>query len=194
LGQVLEWLSSRGARFIAAFPGLDTDKESGRLALRTIIEVASWERLRLVERTPIGMRAARRKGPASLADYPMLLDRIAGMRANGMTLQAIADELNAERAPTIRGGAKWRPSSVEVAAGHQRPPMRYGLDVWSRAVDGYNAGAPEVISDIESALRALPVLFHGGACARGVERVIHGQLAVTNRREIGSVDENWRGF
>jgi hypothetical protein len=38
-----------------------------------------------------------------------------------MTLQAIADTLNAEGVPTLRGGAEWRPSSVQAAAGYKRP-------------------------------------------------------------------------
>ncbi len=42
LGRVLEWLSRSNARFIAAASGLDTQQESGRLAVRTIIEVARW--------------------------------------------------------------------------------------------------------------------------------------------------------
>ena len=127
LGRVLEWLAHREARFVVAGPGLDTEEEAGRLALRTIIEVSRWERERLVERTRNGMRAARRKGPASVADHPELSERIAGMRAEGMTLQAIADQLNADRIPTVRGGAKWRPSSVQAAAGYHRPPGSYTL-------------------------------------------------------------------
>ena len=43
------------------------------------------------------------------------------MRKSGMTLQAIADTLNAEGVPTVRGGARWRPSSVQTAAGYKRP-------------------------------------------------------------------------
>ena len=43
------------------------------------------------------------------------------MRAEGMTLQAIADSLNDEGVPTLRGGQKWRPSSVQAAAGYRRP-------------------------------------------------------------------------
>jgi hypothetical protein len=46
------------------------------------------------------------------------------MREAGMTLQAIADVLNAEGVPTLRGGAQWRPSSVQSAAGYRRPPKR----------------------------------------------------------------------
>ena len=37
-----------------------------------------------------------------------------------MTLQAIADTLNADGVPTTRGGAQWRPSSVQTAAGYKR--------------------------------------------------------------------------
>jgi hypothetical protein len=43
------------------------------------------------------------------------------MRESGMTLQAIADTLNGEGVPTLRGGSEWRPSSVQAAAGYKRP-------------------------------------------------------------------------
>jgi hypothetical protein len=43
------------------------------------------------------------------------------MRASGMTLQAIADTLNREGVPTLRGGSEWRPSSVQAAVGYKRP-------------------------------------------------------------------------
>ena len=50
------------------------------------------------------------------------------MRAANMTLQAIADQLNAEGVPTLRGGAKWRPSSVQAALGYRRPGNRSPRD------------------------------------------------------------------
>jgi hypothetical protein len=43
------------------------------------------------------------------------------MRNAGMTLQAIADRLNQEGVPTVRGGAMWRPSSVQASLGYKRP-------------------------------------------------------------------------
>jgi DNA invertase Pin-like site-specific DNA recombinase len=127
LGRVLDWLSRHDARLVAVGAGLDSDEEAGRLVMRTIIEIARWERQRLVERTRKGMRAARRNGPASVADYPELTERIATMRAQGMTLQAIADQLNADGIPTVRGGVKWRPSSVQAAVGYHRPPAGHML-------------------------------------------------------------------
>jgi DNA invertase Pin-like site-specific DNA recombinase len=135
LGRVLEWFSSHHVRLVVADPGFDTDEEVGRLTVRTLIEVARWEQQRLIERTRPGIRAARRNGPASVADLPQLRQRIGNMRDDGMTLQAIADRLNAEGVPTVRGGAKWRPSSVQTAIGYQRP-ARYVLSEISRHSSG----------------------------------------------------------
>lgn len=129
LGRVLDWLAHHDARLVAVVPGLDSSEEAGRLTIRTIIEMSRWERERLIERTRSGMRAARRKRPASVADYPQLRERIARMRAEGMTLQAIADQLNADAIPTVRGGAKWRPSSLQAATGYQRRPASHTLDL-----------------------------------------------------------------
>ena len=61
------------------------------------------------------------------------------MRASGMTLQAIADTLNREGVPTIRGGALWRPSSVQAATGYKRP-ARNGPKSRSRPAE--RAGRP----------------------------------------------------
>jgi hypothetical protein len=75
------------------------------------------------------LEAARAKGQRigrpGVEDVPELKERIAVMRADGMTLQAIADRLNEEGVPTLRGGEKWRPSSVQAAVGYRRPPRRW---------------------------------------------------------------------
>jgi DNA invertase Pin-like site-specific DNA recombinase len=143
LGSVLIWLTRREARLVVAVPRIDTGEQTGRLVVRTIIEVSSWERKRLGERTRDGMRAAGRKGPASVADSPDLRARIAAMRSTGMTLQAIADQLNAEGVPTVRGGAKWRPSSVQAAVGYQRPPTSHTPDLRLARTDHKHAEAYE---------------------------------------------------
>jgi DNA invertase Pin-like site-specific DNA recombinase len=129
LAELLEWFSRSGARLVVAATGLDTGEQDGRLAARALIEVSDWERVRLGERTRRGMEAARREnrrvGRAGVADDPDLSVYIAEMRADGMTLRAIADRLNEEGVPTIRGGARWRPSSVQVAVGYRRPSRRF---------------------------------------------------------------------
>ena len=124
LGEVLDWFARSDARLVAAAQELDTAQEDGQMAARTLIEVSGWERERLSERTQKGLEAARLGGRfqrRAVADDPELRDRVAAMRAEGMTLQAIADRLNDEGVPTVRGGAMWRPSSVQAAAGYKRP-------------------------------------------------------------------------
>ncbi len=124
LGAVLRRLSGGRARLVAAAQSLDTQDEDGRLAATLLVEISGWERKRLSERTRNGLIAARKSGRATgraaVADYPDLLASISGMRDKGMTLQAIADRLNADGVPTIRGGALWRHSSVQVALGYRR--------------------------------------------------------------------------
>jgi DNA invertase Pin-like site-specific DNA recombinase len=124
LGTIIEWLTNLNARLVAAAQGLDTQSEDGRLAADMLIEVLRWERDRLSERTRNGLKAARMNGKSSgrraVTDDPGLSERIAQMRAQGMTLQAIADRLNEEGVPTVRGGTKWRHSSVQAAAGYRR--------------------------------------------------------------------------
>jgi Resolvase, N terminal domain/Recombinase len=109
LGQVIDWVEDLGARLVVIDIDLDTDTEQGRLAARALVRVGALERERVVA---VGPR---------LVDATALRARIASMREDGMTLQAIADTLNAEGVPTLRGGSEWRPSSVQAAAGYKRP-------------------------------------------------------------------------
>ena len=137
LGAILRWFNRSAVRLIAVAQALDTLDRDGRLAARALVEVSNWERQRLSERTRKGLEAARQAGASggrpAVSDYPELRRRIARMRAQGMTLQAIADRLNEESVPTVRGGAKWRHSSVQAAAGYRRqrrtaaaPPLKIG--------------------------------------------------------------------
>jgi DNA invertase Pin-like site-specific DNA recombinase len=125
LSPLLSWFDSERRTLIAIDLHLDTSTEAGRLAAGAIAGVGGWEHERISERTRRGLEAARSRGTAqgrtAVADIPELQERIAGMREQGMTLQAIADALNEEGVPTLRGGAMWRPSSVQRATGYRRP-------------------------------------------------------------------------
>jgi DNA invertase Pin-like site-specific DNA recombinase len=125
LSPLLDWFTSRERTVVAIDFRLDTATAAGRLAATALAGVGGWERARLSARTRRGLEAARargsRNGRAAVADVPELRERIARMRGQGMTLQAIADVLNDEGVATLRGGAKWRPSSVQRATGYQRP-------------------------------------------------------------------------
>ena len=129
LGTIVNWLERNGVRLITVELNLDTASSGGRLTTRALTSVAGWEHERLSERTRKGLAAARANRQAAGGDlptggsdagWPEVSKRIAAMRSAGLTLQAIADTLNAEGVPTPRGGAQWRPSSVQTAAGYKR--------------------------------------------------------------------------
>jgi peptidoglycan hydrolase-like protein with peptidoglycan-binding domain/DNA invertase Pin-like site-specific DNA recombinase len=129
LGRILEFIARHRGRLVALDVDVDTALPAGRKAANVLISVGAWERQRVGQRTRKGLEAARAKGhrigrPA-VDDVPELKERIAAMRASGLTLQAIADRLNEEGVPTLRGGEKWRPSSVQAAVGYRRPPRRW---------------------------------------------------------------------
>lgn len=129
LGTIVNWLERNRIRLITVDLELDTASSGGRLTARALSSVAGWQHDRLSERTRKGLAAAQAKRRAAATDseaggsgssWPEVSKRIAAMRSNGMTLQAIADVLNAEGVPTPRGGTQWRPSSVQTAAGYKR--------------------------------------------------------------------------
>jgi DNA invertase Pin-like site-specific DNA recombinase len=125
LGALLRLLNERDARLIVIDIGLDTGTADGRIAAEALVTVGGLDEKKIEERTRKGLEAARSgrraSGRPAVADRPSLKQRIVDMRASGMTLQGIADALNEEGVPTVRGGAKWRPSSVQAAAGYKRP-------------------------------------------------------------------------
>ena len=120
-------LRNQKARLVAVDDGLDTGTRTGAKAADMLVSLPGQERSSartghphpLPEQRPTG-RANSSSGPAR-HDVPALNERIQAMRASGMTLQAIADSLNAENVPTLRGGTMWRPSVVRAAAGYSRP-------------------------------------------------------------------------
>jgi DNA invertase Pin-like site-specific DNA recombinase len=117
LGAVLEAVEHAGARVVSLEPAFDTGAPIGRTIGRTLASISDWERVRRAEMTA----AARSKAGVAHAIPSGLRRRIVRMRSAGMTLQAIADQLHEEGVPTIRGGARWRPSSVQGALGYKRP-------------------------------------------------------------------------
>jgi DNA invertase Pin-like site-specific DNA recombinase len=129
LGRIVDWLDQRDGRLVAIDLRLDTGSAQGRLTARTLVAVGQWEGRRIAEQTKKGLAAARARrattGRPAVEDIPALKQRIQTMRRAGMTLQAIADQLNQQNTPTLRGGKEWRPSSVQAAAGYRRPKPKH---------------------------------------------------------------------
>jgi DNA invertase Pin-like site-specific DNA recombinase len=132
LGALIEWFRDADAALVALDLGVDTSTPVGRELAATLITLGGWERERIARRTRSGLAGVRAQGGPtsrpSVADRPELTERIIAMRSNGMTLQAISDQLNAEQVPTLRGGVMWRPSSVQAALGYRRPGSRSPRD------------------------------------------------------------------
>ncbi len=127
LGGILDRLRRSHGRLVALDIGLDTASPGGQMAAQALASVSSWEHER--SRKGLAAAAATRTPtptvePPPVQDVGAVKERIQTMRTAGMTLQAIADVLNSEGVPTLRGGAMWRPSSVQSAAGYRRPPKR----------------------------------------------------------------------
>jgi DNA invertase Pin-like site-specific DNA recombinase len=122
---LLQWFADEEATLIALDLGIDTSSSEGQRVAGAVMKLGRWERERIGRATRNGLADVRARGgsvgPAAVKDRPELVERIMEMRANRMTLQAIADRLNEEGVPTIRGGALWRPSSVQAALGYRRP-------------------------------------------------------------------------
>jgi peptidoglycan hydrolase-like protein with peptidoglycan-binding domain len=133
LGALVEWFRDAGAALVALDLGVDTSTPAGYELAEKLIRISGWERDRVPRRSPTTIPdvsatevggAVRHSGRPAVADRPALMERITAMRAAKMTLQAIADELNRDGVPTLRGGAMWRPSSVQAALGYRRPGAR----------------------------------------------------------------------
>jgi DNA invertase Pin-like site-specific DNA recombinase len=139
VGYIVEWLRRREARLVAVDDGLDTGTTTGGKAADMLVSLGAFGGEQRSARTghlhpvPEQRPTGRASGSSGLArrEAPAVKERIKAMRASGMTLQAIADQLNAEKVPTLRGGAMWRPSGVQAAAGYSRP----GRDA-SESADG----------------------------------------------------------
>jgi len=125
LGALLAWFRDAHATLIVVDLGIDTSTPEGDQVASTFIALGNCERERIASRTRIGLAELRARGSGTgrpaVSDRPELMERIAAMRASKMTLQAIADQLNSEGVPTLRGGAKWRPSSIQATLGYRRP-------------------------------------------------------------------------
>ena len=128
LGALMAWFRDADAALIALDLDIDTSTPDGRHVANTLIALSARDHQRIASATRRGLAkgraSGRRTGRPAVSDRPELVERIASMRAANMTLRAIADQLNSEGVPTLRGGTKWRPSSIQAALGYRRPGPR----------------------------------------------------------------------
>jgi DNA invertase Pin-like site-specific DNA recombinase len=126
LALLFDWFEQAGADLLAAGGTLpiDTTTEQGAQMTSGLAALGEWERGALAQRTQEALEASRARGRRisrqAVADIPDLRELIERLRKEGLTLQEIADVLNQHGVPTLRGGARWRPSSLQAALGYRR--------------------------------------------------------------------------
>lgn len=110
---LVNWFQESDAALIALDLGVDTSTPEGSRVASTLVTINGWAGGRIAARAA----AARRQ----------LLERIATMHdEEGMSLQAIAEQLNAEGVRTLSGADAWWPSGVQTALRYWRstqPPV-----------------------------------------------------------------------
>ena len=128
LGVLMAWFRDAHATLIALDLDIDTSTPEGQHVATTLITLSAREHERIARGTRRGLAEGRESGRSTgrpaVSQRPELVERITAMRAANMSLRAIADQLNAEGIPTLRGGKKWRPSSIQAAVGYRRPSAR----------------------------------------------------------------------
>jgi DNA invertase Pin-like site-specific DNA recombinase len=139
LAALMSWFREARAAFVALDLGLDTSTPQGTRVAMALIRLSGWHRDRAVDGRRHGLAAlaarsgshpngahgngshrngAHRNGSHLLAvagARAELHRRLAAMEDDDMSLQEMADQLNAEGMPTLSGRDTWWPSSVRTA-------------------------------------------------------------------------------
>jgi DNA invertase Pin-like site-specific DNA recombinase/peptidoglycan hydrolase-like protein with peptidoglycan-binding domain len=124
LGGLLEWFRDAGAALVALDLEIDTATVHGHQTASTLIAVASWERERASARARRGLARVQSPDRASVAttrDSAESVERIHGMRAAGLTPEAIAEQLAREGVPPLPRDRRWSAAAVRRALEHEAP-------------------------------------------------------------------------
>jgi hypothetical protein len=127
LAPLMRWFRDASAAFIALDLGLDTSTPRGTRVAMALIRLSSWDRGGPVNGNGNGngnglaaLRADGATNGAATQARAELLARLAAMHDDDMSLEEMAERLNAEGVPTLNGGDVWWPSSVRTALRYAR--------------------------------------------------------------------------
>lgn len=114
---LMEQSRRQGWGLVALDLGVDTSTPAGEMMANVLATFAQFERRLIGQRTKDALAVKRAEGvrlgrPRRLPAE--VVDRIHALRADGLSMAAIAAELNAGGVPTAQGGAHWHPSTVRV--------------------------------------------------------------------------------
>lgn len=128
---ISERLQKAGADLVSLTEKIDTTSAAGRVMFTLIAAFAQFERDLTAERTSTALQHKKAQGQRvgtvpygydlaadGVALVPneaqqAVIENIRQLRAGGMTLQAIADILEAEGVRTAKGKTKWTPMTID---------------------------------------------------------------------------------
>lgn len=122
---LLDRATKRGWQLRLLDPNIDTSEASGIFTANVLASAAQYERDLISKRTKETMAAKKAEGvrfgrPRLVPDE--VVERIHAMRAEGASMQRIADTLNDEGVPTAHGGRQWHASTIWRALNPASPP------------------------------------------------------------------------
>lgn len=130
--EIVETLDRARCDLVSVKESLDTTTPQGQFTLTIFAALAQLERDVIVQRTSDGRNERGRRDGERGGRMPMgyrrvgdglievdtdaapVVRRIFAHRAEGKTLQAIADALNADAVPNPQGGRRWEPATVRA--------------------------------------------------------------------------------
>ena len=143
-----------GKQLFSVADSIDTRTAAGRLVLNVLMSVAQWERETIGERTTAALQYKKTQGQR-VGTVPYGFDLagdgialianaaeqrvpaiILGLRADGLSLRAIAAELTRREIPTKERGTVWSHTTIQriVNRGSRRRRIRAKLDELGAAV------------------------------------------------------------
>ena len=114
---VMERAHRDGWALVALDLGVDTTSPAGELVANVMASVAQWERRAIGARTRDALAAKKAQGVRlgrPVAHDPDIRAEVVAAFRSGMSLSAIARDLNGRGVPTAHGGAQWHPSTVRA--------------------------------------------------------------------------------
>lgn len=114
LGELLETYFQKSA-LISIQEQCDTSSAAGRLVLNVMTSVAQWERETISERTSTALQFKKSQGVklgAPALEDQATIQRARALKAEGLTLRAIAEALTQEGFKTLKGG-RWEAMTVK---------------------------------------------------------------------------------
>jgi DNA invertase Pin-like site-specific DNA recombinase len=114
---IMERARKKGWSLAALDLGVDTTTPAGEMVANVMATFAQFERHLIGERTKAALAIKKAEGvklgrPRTLPDATRA--RVKRMRGRGMTLAAIAANLNRDEVPTAHGGQRWYASTVRT--------------------------------------------------------------------------------